>query len=73
MSGRLSKERYLRLLCAKNTLRHPKAESDGFIHAVSTDTDREAVLKELKTGPYGRCVFPLRQYGGGSSGGKSGI
>lgn len=36
---------------------HPKAESDGFIHAVSADADRETVLKELKTGPYGRCVF----------------
>ena len=36
---------------------HPKAEPDGFIHAVSADTRREAVLEELKTGPYGRCVF----------------
>lgn len=36
---------------------HPKSEADGFIYAVSTETDRESVLQALKTGPYGRCVF----------------
>ena len=36
---------------------HPKAEADGLIYAVSTETDRESVIQALKTGPYGRCVF----------------
>ena len=36
---------------------HPKAEEDGLIYAVSSDTDTETVLQALKEGPYGRCVF----------------
>ena len=36
---------------------HPRSELDGFIKAVSIDTSREKVIKALKTGPYGRCVF----------------
>ena len=38
-------------------LEHPKAIADGFRKVVSFDTSNEAVLKELQTSPYGRCVY----------------
>ncbi|MDD3337326.1 MAG: Gfo/Idh/MocA family oxidoreductase [Lachnospiraceae bacterium] len=38
-------------------LEHPKAMTDGFARVVSADTSREALLAELETGPYGRCVY----------------
>lgn len=38
-------------------LNHPKAKIDNFLHVVSHDTSPQAVLKELETGAYGRCVF----------------
>lgn len=38
-------------------LKHPKAEEDGLIYAVTDNTEEEQVLQALKTGPYGRCVF----------------
>lgn len=36
---------------------HKKAEEDGLIYALTTDTERENVLEALRQGPYGRCVF----------------
>lgn len=38
-------------------LEHPKAVEDGLVYAVTDQADSEHVLKELKKGPYGRCVF----------------
>ena len=38
-------------------LEHPKAVEDGLVYAVTDQVDSEHVLKELKKGPYGRCVF----------------
>ena len=57
MSGWMSSQESVCFYAPKFYFEHPKAEPDGFIHAVSADTRREAVLEELKTGPYGRCVF----------------
>lgn len=38
-------------------LEHPRARIDNLVYAVSPDARKEAVLKNLKNGPYGRCVF----------------
>ncbi len=38
-------------------LGHPKAVEDGLIYAVTPDIRKESVIRALKTGPYGRCVF----------------
>lgn len=38
-------------------LEHAKAISDGYTKVVSIDTGRDAVLKALAEGPYGRCVY----------------
>lgn len=38
-------------------LEHPQASIGGFRKVVSLDTSNEAVLRELQTSPYGRCVY----------------
>ena len=38
-------------------LKHPKAVIDGFTRVVSLDDSRSGLLKALKRGPYGRCVY----------------
>lgn len=38
-------------------LEHPKAEEDGLVYAVTSNTDPKNVLQALEKGPYGRCVF----------------
>lgn len=38
-------------------LEHPKAEEDGLIYAVTDMTDTDSILRALRRGPYGRCVF----------------
>ncbi len=38
-------------------LEHPRAEKDGFVSAITTDTTRKGILEALESGPYGRCVY----------------
>ena len=38
-------------------LEHPKAEEDGLVYAVTDKLDTDSVLRALRRGPYGRCVF----------------
>ncbi len=38
-------------------LKHPKYKEWGFVDAVSNFTDNKSILKSLKKGKYGRCVF----------------
>ena len=40
-------------------LEHPRAEKDGFVSAITTDTTRKGILEALESGPYGRCVYHL--------------
>lgn len=36
---------------------HPKAAEDGLVYAVTGENGQEALMKALREGPYGRCVF----------------
>ena len=38
-------------------LEHPKALSDGFTQMLCPEPTRENILRALRTGPYGRCVY----------------
>lgn len=38
-------------------LEHPKAREDGLVYAVAEKAEPEQLMKALKDGPYGRCVF----------------
>lgn len=38
-------------------LEHPKAVTDGFVDVLTTDSSEEGILRALKEGPYGRCVY----------------
>ncbi|WP_122643348.1 Gfo/Idh/MocA family protein [Luxibacter massiliensis] len=38
-------------------LEHPRAEEDGLVYAVTENPDTDSVLRALREGPYGRCVF----------------
>lgn len=38
-------------------LSHPKAVSDNFVSVLTMDDSPEGILRALREGPYGRCVF----------------
>ncbi|MDC7289736.1 Gfo/Idh/MocA family oxidoreductase [Blautia schinkii] len=38
-------------------LEHPKAVADRLVYAVTEDIRKENVIRALREGPYGRCVF----------------
>nr|WP_220376792.1 hypothetical protein [Paenibacillus taihuensis] len=57
LHGRLSRGEHLPLLRAENVLEREDWAGLAIGKVVSDDISREAVMHELRVGPYGRCVY----------------